>query len=136
MKLRLTPVGLVGLILLAIICFSVPDFGINNNLFEMRLPKSNFNLVENFLDGAFPVENSFIKCSANAGLLPTPYDNSFAIRHVPPVWEKTLSEYVSFPVSFFRPIMVIITFLFFYQSSRNGAGQDHLSCFGEQKFQN
>lgn len=132
MKLRLTPVGLVGLILLAIICFSVPDFGTNNNIFEMRLPKSDLNWVENFVDGAFPVENSFIRCSVKAGLLPTPYDNWFAIRHVPPVWEKTLSEYVTFPVSFFRPIMVIIIFLFFYQSSRNNAGQDHLTVFGVQ----
>lgn len=136
MKLRLTPVGLVGLILLAIICFSVPDFGINNNLFEMRLPKSDLNWVENFVNGAFPVESSFIRCSVKAGLLPTPYDNSFAIRHVPPVWEKTLSEYVTFSVGFFCPIMVIIIFLFFYQSSRNSAGQDHLTGFGAQGFQN
>ncbi|MGE5606572.1 MAG: hypothetical protein ACM3YE_12895 [Bacteroidota bacterium] len=125
MKLKF--IGLAGLILLAIIPLSWPDLGIDNNIFEMGLPKPDFNWVENYVDGAVPVANSFIKCFVKAGLLPTPYDNYFTIRHVPPVWEKTLSEYISFLTNFFRPIMVLIIFLFFYQSSRNSAGLDHLT---------
>lgn len=136
MKLVLSRVVLAGLILLAIICFSLPDYGINHNTIEIGLPKPDLNWVENFVDGAFPVENSFIQCTVKAGLLPTPYDNYFAIRHAPPVWEKTLSEYVSFQVSFFCPIMVIIFFLFFYQSSRNSAGQDHLTGWLRLGFEN
>lgn len=126
MKLKLTPVSLVGLILLVIICFSLPDCGICNNILEIPLPKPEFDWAENYVDGAIPVENSFMRCFVKAGLLPTPYDNYLAVRHVTPVWECALSEYVSSSVSFFRPIMVIIFFLFFYRSSRNSAGQDRL----------
>jgi len=129
LKLKLTPIGLAGLILLAIICFSLPDFGFTNNNSQVVLSKPDLNWVENYVDGAFPVENCFIRSFVKAGLLPTPYYNCFAIRHAPPVWEKTLSEYASFLIVFFLPIMVIIFFLFFYQSSRNCADQDHLVGF-------
>lgn len=123
MKLKF--IGLAGLILLVITSFSWPDLGIDDHLFEMDLPQSDFNWIENYVNGAVPVENSFIRCFVKAGLLPTPYDNYFAIRHVPPVWEKTLAEYVPSPTNFFSPIMVLIIFVFFYRSSRNSAGVDH-----------
>lgn len=123
MKLRF--IGLAGLILLVIISFNWPDLGIDDHLFEMGLPQSDLNWIENYVGGAVPAENSFIRCFVKAGLLPTSYDNYLASRHVPPVWEKTLSEYVSSPTNFFSPIMVLIIFLFFYRSSRNSAGLDH-----------
>lgn len=125
MKLTTFQVGLVGIIFLALICFGSFDFEVTNRDFNISLPKSGINWVENYVDGAIPLENSFIGCFIKAGLAPTPYHNFFAIRPVPPVWEKTLPEYVSFAVDFFRPIMVLIIFLFFYQSSRNSAGLDH-----------
>ncbi len=125
MKLRLTPVGLVSLILLAIIGFALPDMGIGNNIFERGLPAFERNWTENYVDGAAPFENSFIKCFVKAGLLPTTHYYELAVRNVPPVWEKSLSEYVSYRTNFFRPIMVLIFFLFFYQSSRNSAEPDH-----------
>lgn len=123
MKLRF--IGLAGLILLMIISFSWPDLGINDHHSEIGLSLSDLNWFENYVDGAVPAGNSFIRCFVKAGLLPTPYDNYLPIRHVPPVWEKTLSEYVSTPTNFFSPIMVLIIFIFFYRSSRNSAGLDY-----------
>lgn len=124
MKLTLAPVGLVGIILLAIIGFSFPVVGMDRLIVEPCQPDFGFNWVENHVDRATPVENSFIGSIEKAGLAPTPYYNLFTIRQVPPVWEKTLSEYVPFKTGFFCPMMVIIIFLYFYQSSRNSAGLD------------
>lgn len=128
MKLTLNPICLAGILILATICFAIVDFGTINNIFKIELP-SDLNLVqpENRVNGVVPFDNGLIRCFVKASLAPAPYNDFFEIRPAPPVWEKTLSEYVSFPVTFFRPIMVIIFFLYFYQSSRNGAGIEHHS---------
>lgn len=126
MKLTLTPVYLAGILLLVIICFAIVYFGIITNIFDIGLPSDqNWLLSENHVDGVVPFANSFIGCFIKASLAPAPYYDFFAIRPVPPVWEKALPEYISFSGNFFCPIMVIVIFLYFYQSSRNGAGLDH-----------
>ncbi len=126
MKLTKTPVWRVGILLLLIICFTIADFGTINNIFDIYLPSDLYWVQpENGIDGVVPLDDSLIGCYVKANLAPAPYYNFFGIRTVPPVWEKTLPEYVSFQVNFFCPIMVLVIFLFFYQSSRNGAGLDH-----------
>lgn len=129
MKLTLTPVCLVGILLIALVSFAIVDLGVINNIFNICLPSDqNWIQSENSVDGVVPFANSFIGCFIKASLAPAPYYDFFAIRPVPPVWEKTLPEYVSFSSNFFCPIMVIVIFLYFYQSSRNGAGLDHHLC--------
>lgn len=124
MKLTLAPVGLVTIILLPIIGLVFPTFGMDGLIVEPGKSDLGFNWVENHVDRATPVENSFIGSIEKAGLAPTSYYNFFTIRQVPPVWEKTLAESVPFKTGFFCPMMVIIIFLYFYQSSRNSAGLD------------
>lgn len=129
MKLTLSPVCLVGILFLTIICLLLVDFGMINNIFNIHLPNIDINWVENHVDSAIPFENSFIGYFFKVSLPPAPYNDFFAIRPAPPVWEKILPEYISIPINFFCPIMVIVIFLFFYQSSRNSAGLDHLTGF-------
>lgn len=126
MKLTLTPVYLAGILLLVVICFAIVYFGIITNIFDIGLPSDqNWVQSENSVDGVVPFANSFIGCFIKASLAPAPYYDFFAIRPVPPVWEKALPKYISFSGNFFCPIMVIVIFIYFYQSSRNGAGLDH-----------
>ena len=126
MKLTLTPVCWAGILLLVIICFAIVYFGIINDILDICLPSAqNWVQSENSVDGVVPFANSFIGCFIKASLAPAPHYDFFAIRPVSPVWEKVLPEYVSFSSNFFCPIMVIVIFLYFYQSSRNGAGLDH-----------
>ena len=120
MKLTLASVGLVGIILLAIIGLIFPAVGMDRLILE-SYPDFGFNWAVNYVDRATPVENSFIGSIEKASLAPTSYYKFFRIRQVPPVWEKSFSEYVPFKTGFFCPMMVIIIFLYFYQSSRNSA---------------
>lgn len=129
MKLTLSPFSLVVAILLVTICFFGSTIGTINNVTDIHLPKSDIGWFQNRVDEAIPYRNSFVGSFIKASIAPTQYSNYFTIRTAPPVWEKKSSVSIVFPIIFFRPLMVIIIFSYFYQSSRNNAGLDDLSDF-------
>lgn len=130
MKLTLSPFSLVAAIVLVTICFFGSTIGTANNVTDIHLPKSDIGWFQNYVDEAVPYRNSLVGSFIKASIAPTPCNNFFTIRSAPPVWEKISSENITFSINFFCPLMVIIIFLFFYQSSRNNAGLDELSDYG------